>query len=74
MRLPETEYWNIVMRVMQGSFLPLHQVHTSEDMTLEDHSVTFGESGFTDGQNSIGSSAAPVRESDGGIKDVAGHH
>ena len=62
------------MQVMQGSFLPLHQVHTNEDMTLEDHSVTFGELGFTDGQNSIGSSAAPVRESDGGINDVAGHH
>ena len=62
------------MQVMQGSFLPLHQVQTSEDMTLEDHSVTFGESGSADGQNSIGISAASVRERDGGITDVAGHH
>ena len=41
-------------------------------MAVEDGSVKFGGSGFTDGQNPIGSSAASVRGGDGGIKDAAG--
>ena len=39
---------------------------------MEDESVKFGESGSADGHNSIGSSAASVREGDGGINDAAG--
>ena len=60
------------MQVMQGNLLPPNQVHTSEDMAVEDENVKFGESGSTDGQNPIGSSAASVRGGDGGINDAAG--
>ena len=57
---------------MQGNLLPPNQVHTSEDMAVEDENVKFGESGSTDGQNPIPSSAASVRGDDGGINDAAG--
>ena len=39
---------------------------------MEDENVKFGESGSTDGQNPIESSAASVRGGDGGINDAAG--
>ena len=71
-RLLETEYWNIVIQVMQGNLLPPNQIHTSEDMAVKDQIVKFGASGSTNGQNSIGSSAASMREGDGGINDAAG--
>ena len=67
----EKDYWDIVIQVVQGKMLPPNQTHTSEDMAVEDESVKFGESGFTDGQNPIGSSAASVRGGDGGINDAA---
>ena len=40
-------------------------------MAVEDESVKFGESRFTDGQNPIGSCAAPVRGGDSGMNDPA---
>ena len=54
-RLLETNYWDIVIQVVQGNLLPPDQIHTSADMAVEDESVKFGESRFTDGQNPIGS-------------------
>ena len=71
-RLLETNYWDIVIQVVQGNLLPPDQIHTSEDMAVEDESVKFGESRFTDGQNPIGSCAPTVRGGDGGINDPAG--
>ena len=71
LRLLETEYWNIVMQVMQGNLLPPNQIHTNEDMALEDQKVKLGKSGSTYGQNSLESSAASVQDGDSGINDAA---
>ena len=71
-RLLETDYWDIVIQIVQGKLLPPNQAHTSDDMAVEDENVKFGGSGSTDGHNPIPSSAASVRGDDGGINDAAG--